>query len=74
MWRAFERKLAAGLQRGQVLRCRTCTARAENPAAPGVGPWIVDLGGMVHTMHDPHAAARMWHLFLSAEVHGDGTR
>jgi hypothetical protein len=65
----FERALAAGLSRGQVLRCAGAEARAvdwENPAA-GQFRVVLDDGDALETP-DPHLAARLWHMRLYEQV------
>ena len=68
---AFERALAVGLARGQVLRCAGSTARAVDAEHPTRGPWrIEDAAGGAFEVDSPHTAARIWHWKLYAAVVG----
>jgi hypothetical protein len=71
VFRGFDARLVEGLERGQVLRCRSCTARAVDLAAPAAGPFVVEMadGGAFH-LDDALDAARLWRTFLHAEVFG----
>lgn len=65
----FERALAVGLARGQVLRCAGADARALNCENPAAGPFrvVLDDEGALETP-DPHLAARLWHMRLYEQV------
>jgi hypothetical protein len=72
MWDEFERALAAGLRRGQVLRCRTATVLALDARFPEMGPWVVTAGKNVRVYDSARIAARAWHRLLWCETMGGG--